>query len=266
MTYSEEMAQWILYIRRNSYGEIMTTNFKLTGAFLLAILGVIIAIIALQPEETDAPAGVPGGADTDPAEYLVRDDSRRLSTSEDSSVTIVEFLDFECEACLAMFPIMEKLRQDYDGEITFVVRYFPLPGHPNSVTAATAVEAAGQQDAFEPMYRKMFETQNEWGHTEASRKATFVQYAQELGLDVEMFEQAMDDPATLARIQRDIDDGMSLGVNATPTIFINGVATEPMPSYESLRATIDAALEQSSTSEEMAGDSQEAWLRPRVVA
>lgn len=244
----------------------MTTNFKLTGVFILAIVGVILAIIALQPEETEAPAGVQGGADMVPAEYLVRDDSRRLSTSEDSSVTVVEFLDFECEACLAMFPVMEQLRQDYAGEITFVVRYFPLPGHPNSVPAATAVEAAGQQGAFEPMYRKMFETQDEWGHTEASSKATFVRYAQELGLDVEVFEQVMDDPATLARVQRDVDDGMALGVNATPTIFINGVATEPMPSYESLTATIDAALAQESTSDEIFGDSREAWLRPRVVA
>lgn len=244
----------------------MTTNFKFTGVFLLAIIGVILAIIALQPEGTEAPAGVQGEVDTGSVEYLVRDDSRRLSTSENSSVTVVEFLDFECEACLAMFPVMEQIRQDYDGEITFVVRYFPLPGHPNSVTAASAVEAAGQQGAFEPMYRKMFETQNEWGHTETSRKATFVQYAQELGLDVEMFQRVMDDPETLARVQRDVDDGMALGVNATPTIFINGVATEPMPSYESLRATIDAALVQSPTSEEIFGKSREAWLRPRVVA
>lgn len=243
----------------------MTTNFKLTGVFLFGLVGVILAIIALQPEGSEAPTGDQGGVDIDTVEYLVRDDSRRLSTSENSSVTVVEFLDFECEACLAMFPVMEQIRQDYDGEITFVVRYFPLPGHPNSVTAATAVEAAGQQGAFEPMYRKMFETQDEWGHTEASRKATFVQYAQELGLDIEVFQQAMDDPATRARVQRDVDDGMALGVNATPTIFINGVATEPMPSYESLRTTIDEALAQSPTSGETSGESREAWLRSRVV-
>jgi protein-disulfide isomerase len=244
----------------------MTTNLKLTGFFLLGIIGVIAVIIALQPRQPEAPASAENGADAVPSNYLMRDDSHRLSTSDDNRVTIVEFLDFECEACLAMFPVMEQLREEYAGDITFVVRYFPLPGHPNSVTAAIAVEAAAQQGAFEPMYRKMFENQEAWGHTEASRKDTFIQYASELGLDVAAFKEAVDDPATLARVQRDVDDGTALGVNATPTIFINGVATEPMPTYESLTATIDAALAQSSTGEDQGGTSRHAWLRPRFVA
>lgn len=244
----------------------MTTNLKLTGFFLLGIIGVIAVIIALQPQQSEAPTSAQDGADAVPSDYLVRDDSHRLSTSEDNRVTVVEFLDFECEACLAMFPVMEQLRGDYAGDITFVVRYFPLPGHPNSVTAAIAVEAAAQQGAFESMYRKMFENQEAWGHTEASRKATFLQYASELGLNVAAFEQAVDDPATLARVQRDVDDGTALGVNATPTIFINGVATEPMPSYESLSATIDAVLAESSVGDEQGATSRVAWLRQRVVA
>jgi protein-disulfide isomerase len=227
----------------------MSTNAKLTGLFAIAVLGVALAIVFIQFRSSEPSAGVPDSVAASTSDLLVRDDSHYLSTAEDGRVTIVEFLDFECEACLAMFPVMEQLRQDYAGEITFVVRYFPLPGHPNSVTAATAVEAAAQQGAFEAMYRKMFETQEQWGHSQASQKPLFLQYAGELGLDVGQFERTMDDPATKARVQRDVDDGLALGVTGTPTIYINGVATEPMPSYGSLTASIDAALEQGQSSQ-----------------
>lgn len=205
----------------------MTMNLKLTAAFGVVIVGVIVAIVLLQTRDTEPTASIQNQANTDTSERLIRDDSHALSTSSDNRVTVVEFLDFECEACLAMFPVMEQLRSDYEGRITFVVRYFPLPGHPNSMTAATAVEAAAQQGAFEPMYRKMFETQEVWGHNQASQKPTFLQYASELELDVDAFERTMDDPATRARVQRDIDDGTALGVTGTPTIYVNGVATDP---------------------------------------
>jgi len=225
----------------------MSASFKLTGVFVLALIDVIGTIAILQRANQEPSGGAARGANAVASEYLVRNDSHRLGTSENDQVTIVEFLDFECEACLAMFPTMERLRADYAGEITFVVRYFPLPGHPNSMTAALAVEAAAQQGAFEPMYRKMYETQEQWGHTQASRRSTFVEYARELGLNIDQFEKTMDDPATKARVQRDIDDGTALGVSGTPTIYINGVETASMPSYESMAATIDAVLDEQAT-------------------
>ncbi len=86
---------------------------------------------------------------------------------------VVEFLDFECEVCGAVYPVMEELREEYDGEVTFAVRYFPLPGHFNSGNAAVAVEAAAQQGAFEAMYQRMFETQSEWGEGRESEADRF---------------------------------------------------------------------------------------------
>lgn len=219
----------------------MATNSKITAA-LVGVLLVVAAFIGYQQIRTEDPAPSAGNSDVPQAELLIRDNSRYLSRAQDSNVTIVEFLDFECEACLAMYPTMEELRATYGDRITFVVRYFPLPGHPNSMVAATAVEAAAQQGAFEPMYRKMFETQTIWGHNDTSQREVFVEYARELGLDVAVFEQAMDDPATEARIQQDIDDGTALGVAGTPTIYINGVQTPTMPDKEYLVSTIESAL------------------------
>ena len=96
------------------------------------------------------------------------------------------------------------------------------------------------------------------GHSQASQKPLFLRYAGELGLDVEQFERTMDDPATKARVQRDVDDGLALGVSGTPTIYINGVATEPMPSYETLAALIDAALKQGQSRQGSGGHSDAA--------
>ena len=75
---------------------------------------------------------------------------------------LVEFLDFECEACRAIHPFVEELKQEFGDRITFVNRYFPLSSHPNSGPAALAVEAAAQQGKYEAMSAKMFETQEQW--------------------------------------------------------------------------------------------------------
>ncbi len=74
----------------------------------------------------------------------------------------MEFLDFECEACRAAFPLVEQLRSQYGDRVNFVVRYFPIPAHFNAERAARAVESAAQQGKFEPMYKKMYETQSQW--------------------------------------------------------------------------------------------------------
>lgn len=174
---------------------------------------------------------------------VVRDGSHRLSTADDEKAVLVEFLDFECEACGAAYPLVEELRADYGDQVTFVARYFPLPGHPNSMNAALAVEAAAQQGEFEAMYQRMFETQKDWSHTEKSRAATFRSYAKDLGLDMDAYDQAVDDPATKARILLDKSDGAGLGVTGTPTFFLDGKKIQPS-TEEEFRALIEEAIRQ----------------------
>ncbi|MGO8609127.1 DsbA family protein, partial [Rhizobium johnstonii] len=89
------------------------------------------------------------------------------------AVTVVEFLDFECEACGAAYPYVEELRTQYAGKITYVARYFPLPGHFNSTNAAIAAESAGRQGKFEEMYNALFQSQAEWGEAGESRADLF---------------------------------------------------------------------------------------------
>lgn len=182
-----------------------------------------------------------GGTQADGEAQVVRENSHRLSSATDSNVTFVEFLDFECEGCRAAFPAVEQLRAQYGQQVTFVARYFPMPGHFNGERAARAVEAAAQQGQFEPMYQKMFETQDQWGEKQVPADDVFRGYATELGLDIAAWEEAYNAPATLDRINEDVADGTALGVQGTPTFFVNGKQLE-IKTYADLGAAIQKAL------------------------
>ena len=173
----------------------------------------------------------------------VRPDSHRLSTAADGKVTFVEFLDFECEGCSAVYPAVEQLRQTYAGRVTFVARYFPLEAHFNAQRAARAVEAAARQGQFEAMYRRMFDTQSEWGEQQVPKDELFRSYAAELGLDLARFDADYASDAVWDRIQTDIDDGNALGVSGTPSFFLNGQPLKP-ESLDDLTRALDQALAQ----------------------
>ena len=171
---------------------------------------------------------------------LVRENSRVLSKAPDEQAVLVEFLDYECEACRAAYPFVEDLRAEYGDTVTFVHRYFPLRGHRNSVNAAVAVEAAAQQGQYEAMYQRMFETQAEWGESAEDQSALFRGFAEDLGLDMAAFDAAVADPATEERIKLDVADGEALGVAGTPTFYLDGEVLNP-ESLEAFRAAVETA-------------------------
>lgn len=171
-------------------------------------------------------------------ERLIRSDSPTLGP-EDAPVTIVEFLDPECESCRAAFPVVKQLLDQYEGQIRLVVRYFPL--HNNSVLAAKVTEAAGNQGMYWEMQELLFTRQTEWGEQSSPQTALFLGYAEELGLDVEQLEQDLQNPDYDEKIERDRQDGIALGVNGTPTFFINGRIVDPL-SFETMQAMIEEAL------------------------
>lgn len=215
----------------------MSRSVKLSLVMIGAAILVLVALFAFnRAGESPTPDASP--PDTESTALLVRDDSPRLS--EGDQAVFVEFLDFECEACLALHPVVEGLRETYGDRVTFVIRHMPL--HGNSVNAALAAEAAAEQGAFEAMYQQLFATAEQWGHQEASQRDTFFGYAEALGLDMDRFTTAYDDPSTLARIEQSYQDGQALGVNGTPTFFLDGELLEPQ-SVADLEDAIKAALD-----------------------
>ncbi|MGV3714313.1 DsbA family protein [Pseudolysinimonas sp.] len=207
-----------------------------SGLFIFVVIVAVVVAIVNRPAPT-----VP---ETNPDTALpstVRDDTHRLSEGS-TDIVLVEFLDFECEACGAFYPVVEELRAEYGDRITFAFRYFPLPGHGNSTNAAVAVEAAFRQGQLEAMYSRMFETQAVWGEKGAESQAPlFRQYAEELGLDLTQYDADVADPEVLARVQSDFEDGVGLGVESTPTFFLDDRRVE-LTSFDDLRAALEAAL------------------------
>lgn len=216
----------------------MKTPVKVTLIAVAIILAVILAaVIYVFVTQSSTP---PPGVDGKPAS-VVQPNSHVLDDGGEGAVTVVEFLDFECEACGAFYPIVEDIRERFSGQITYVVRYFPLPGHTNSTNAALAAEAAAGQDRFEAMYRRLFETQAEWGESQESRADLFRGFAEQLGLDMAAYDAAIADPETLARVEMDLNEGQALGVSSTPTFFVDGEPLE-LQRWDDLEDAITQAL------------------------
>ncbi len=143
-----------------------------------------------------------------------------------AGVTIVEYGDFECPVCGRYFPMVESIRQKYGDQITFQFRHFPLTQtHPNAQAAHRAAESAGKQGKFFELYSILFERQSEWS---ASSNAVpiFEGYANELELNVDQFKSDFSSKVVNDTINADVKAGQGLGVNATPTFFINGKQIE----------------------------------------
>jgi protein-disulfide isomerase len=221
----------------------MNKNLK-ASMIMIVIAGFVfaLAVILVQGEKGRADAAVIAKG----AAQLVRADSHRISTAPDGKVTFVEFVDFECETCKAASEAIGELRKQYDGRVTFVVKYFPNSGHYNAERAARAVEAAAQQGQFEPMIQKMFATQLEWGGKHDGAPGipaddTFRGFAADLNLDMAKYDKAYNEARTLQRVRQDVADGKAFGVTGTPTFFLNGRLFEPT-SYEHIVQSLDAAL------------------------
>lgn len=151
-------------------------------------------------------------------------------------VTLVEYGDYECPHCGRAYPIVKQVQASMGRRLRFVFRNFPLrESHPHAQGAAEAAEAAGAQGKFWEMHDRLFERQF------ALEDASLMEYALELGLDVERFRQELEGRVYEPRVREDFRSGVMSGVNGTPTFFINGERYDD--GWDA--ATLLAALERS---------------------
>lgn len=161
------------------------------------------------------------------SEAMVRPDSPTIGPA-DAKVTVVEFLDPECESCAAFAPEVKKILKEFDGQARLVIRYMPF--HKNARLAASYMEAAGEQGKYWEMQEKMFANQSEWGEIHGAPqpverpdpKTLFEKWGGELGLNVDQLRASAGEKKHLDKIERDFADGRTVGVRRTPTIFVNG--------------------------------------------
>jgi protein-disulfide isomerase len=154
---------------------------------------------------------------------------------EDAPVTIVAFTDYQCPSCAAMHPELERLVKEYGDKVRLVTRDFPLSQHAEAFKAAEAAEAARDQGKYWEYIQILLHNQS------ALTVDKLKGYASELSLDRTRFDSALDSGKFKESVQKDIEDGMRLGINGTPTIFINGRRVSAK-GYDELKASVDAAF------------------------
>ncbi len=157
----------------------------------------------------------------------------------DAKVTVVEFSDFQCPACYQAEPNVRQLIKNNPG-VKFVYRYFPIPSHKYGKLSAQAGAAAALQNKFWEMHDLLFDKQPEWSASTNVQKL-FEDYAQLLGLNVETFKKDLVGKPVLDAVTNDDNYGISIGVDQTPTFFINGKKITGVQSVDNMQKEIDAA-------------------------
>ncbi len=137
--------------------------------------------------------------------------------SADAKTWLVEFSDYQCPACGDFEPAVNELRNTYPNDLYLVYRNFPLSQHPFAQPAAQTAEAAALQGKFWEMHDLLFEKQDIFSDS------TWEESATQLGLDMEKFRTDMSSDTVLNRIAADQSYGGSIGVNSTPTFYLNGL-------------------------------------------
>ena len=154
----------------------------------------------------------------------------------DAPVTIIAFKDFQCVFCFKTLPTLQKLMQDYPGQIRVAYVHHPLPFHTMARPAALAAVAAQRQGLFWPMHDALFSRYNKLS-AEVIDAA-----AREVGVDMERFARDVADPAVAAQVDRQSTVADAMLVRGTPTFFINGRRLGGAQPYPVFKKVVDKAL------------------------
>ncbi len=169
--------------------------------------------------------------------YDVSVDDDPVVGPKDAPITIIEFSDYQCPYCKKWHDeVFDRLLASYPEQIRFVYRDFPIPGHNEAGPAAEAANCAAEQDAFWQFHDDLFSM------AYGLDSAAYQQYAAELGLDMDAFNDCLTSRRYMEEVQADYQYAANLGIRATPTFFINGIPIEGALPYESFKQIIDQEL------------------------
>jgi protein-disulfide isomerase len=149
-------------------------------------------------------------------------------------LTLVEYGDYQCPYCGAVYPVVKRLQKTLGKKLRFVFRNFPLTqAHPYALVAAEAAEAAGLQGKFWEMHDLLYENQD------SLDPDILPSWAQQVGLDLKKFGMAIQQGTVATRIKEDRRSGIASGVNGTPSFFINGTRHDGPADFESLLEALE---------------------------
>lgn len=154
------------------------------------------------------------------SDLLTRDYSIKFGENK-KNISVVEFVDPECESCALFHPILRKLYKDYHEDIQLVIKY--IPNHKNSKFAIKLLEASREQNKYEEVLSVIFEKQPLWAQHDNEKPELLWEFLAQIdGLDMNKLKEDFKNPKIDEIINTDRNDAQELGVRGTPTIFVNG--------------------------------------------
>ena len=156
---------------------------------------------------------------------------------ENAPVTLVEFSDFQCPYCGRVQSVLQQISETYKDQVKLVYKDFPLPQlHPQAPKAAEAARCAREQDKYWDYHDRLFKDAKDLTSDKLKR------YAADLQLDTAAFDACLDSGKYAAAVRKDMAQGAQLGVNSTPSFFVNGRFLSGAQPFSAFQALIDDAL------------------------
>lgn len=173
----------------------------------------------------------------DPPRYEVAIATHDPVRGPDSApVTIIEFSEYQCPFCGRVTPTLKQLQEKYGDKIRIVFKDFPLPNHLQAPKAAEAAHCAGDQGKYWELHDRLFANQQQ------IQVADLKKHAAAVGLDQAKFDQCLDTGTYTKIVQEDVDLGSQMGVQSTPTLYVNGRVVTGAQPINVFEAIIDEEL------------------------
>ena len=156
--------------------------------------------------------------------------------AENAPVTIVQFAEYQCPYCGRAGESVDQVMKAYEGKVKMVFRDFPLSFHNNAIPAAIAANCADKQGKYWEMHKSLMADQSSLDEADLVKRAT------DLQLNLDTWNVCRKDPAMLAEVQHDMEDGAKAGVSGTPAFFINGIMISGAQPFSQFKEIIDREL------------------------
>jgi protein-disulfide isomerase len=231
----------VIFKRSHFYSVLTVLAFSVGVLLGYVVWGVDSAESTATPQTANQPSGAvveaPVAQQEEFRRYEIPTDNAYALGPADAPITIVEYSDYQCPFCRRWHDeVYGPLLAAYPGKIRLVYRHFPLTSiHPDAMSAAEAAMCAGEQDAYWQFHDKLFSSES-LGNT------TYIQYAQDLGLNMNTFESCINDRKYQQAVDEDLNFAIDLGIRSTPTFFINGLAVVGAQPLDVFKQVIDKEL------------------------
>lgn len=227
-----------------TYRKPTPKKYPLQTLIVVALGSLFVGFIAGMWIGGQTPTQAPVAADESPSlngaitRYEVSQDDDPALGPVDAPVVIIEFSDYQCPYCKRWHDeVFGRLLSEYGDVVRFVYRDFPLGSiHPFAAGAAEAANCAGEQDAYWEYHNALF------SDTYGMDRDALLQYANDLGLDAAAFRECLDSRRYRDEVQADYEAALQLGINSTPTFFINGRPVIGAQPYEVFARIIEEEL------------------------